>query len=74
MSGRRKKVPTFSLVEVAKHNTQNDLWVVINNKVYDVTAFVEKHPGGHEVLIERAGKYNINNLENIKSIFNNSFK
>ena len=54
--GRRKKVPTFSLIDVAKHNTPTDLWIIINNKVYDITAFIEKHPGGNEVLIERAGK------------------
>ncbi|XP_013392633.1 fatty acid 2-hydroxylase [Lingula anatina] len=48
-------MPTFSLEEVKKHNHVKDLWVINQNKVYDVTTFVEKHPGGKEVLAEFAG-------------------
>ncbi|KAI8890899.1 cytochrome b5 [Backusella circina FSU 941] len=46
----------FSSDDVAKHNTKNDLWVSIHNKVYNVTEFVIEHPGGEEVLIDEAGK------------------
>ncbi|KAI8149792.1 cytochrome b5 [Fennellomyces sp. T-0311] len=46
----------YSSADVAKHNTKNDLWVVIHNKVYDITEFVQEHPGGEEVLIDEAGK------------------
>lgn len=31
------------LDEIAEHNLPNDLWLLINNKVYDVSNF--KHPG-----------------------------
>ena len=31
------------LEEIADHNTANDLWLLIHNKVYDVSTF--KHPG-----------------------------
>ena len=37
------------LEEIADHNTANDLWLLIGNKVYDVSNF--KHPGGKEILI-----------------------
>lgn len=46
----------YSFAEVAKHNTATDLWMVIDDKVYDVTKFQNEHPGGEEVLIEMAGK------------------
>ena len=41
--------------EVAKHNTPDDAWVVIEGKVYDVSEFIEEHPGGEGVLIAYAG-------------------
>ncbi|KAI0925939.1 hypothetical protein AcV5_008532 [Taiwanofungus camphoratus] len=37
--------------EVAKHNKPDDLWLVIDTKVYDVTRFKDLHPGGAAVLL-----------------------
>ncbi|KAI9785723.1 MAG: hypothetical protein M1839_008740 [Geoglossum umbratile] len=49
--------PTFlSLEEVSSHNTSIDAWVVVNGKVYDVTEFMPKHPGGAEIILRYAGK------------------
>jgi hypothetical protein len=47
---------TFSRAEVAKHNSEEDLWIVIDHKVYDVSEFLDAHPGGNVVLREVAGK------------------
>ncbi|RUS31622.1 hypothetical protein BC938DRAFT_477430 [Jimgerdemannia flammicorona] len=33
--------------EVEKHTTEKDLWFVMKGKVYDVTKFLSKHPGGN---------------------------
>ncbi|XP_022979314.1 cytochrome b5-like [Cucurbita maxima] len=41
----------FVFDEVAKHNHQQDCWVIISGKVYDVTSLLEEHPGGDEVLL-----------------------
>ncbi|CAH1968558.1 unnamed protein product [Acanthoscelides obtectus] len=46
----------FSLEEVKKHSDNKSTWVVIHNNVFDVTAFLNEHPGGEEVLLEQAGK------------------
>ena len=40
------KKSSFSISDVAKHNNENDCWIVIDGKVYDVTSYIESHPGG----------------------------
>ncbi|CAL1270953.1 unnamed protein product [Larinioides sclopetarius] len=47
---------TFSLEEIAKHQDKKSVWVLIHGNVYDVTKFLEEHPGGEEVLLDQAGK------------------
>ncbi|TVY75173.1 putative cytochrome b5 [Fusarium oxysporum f. sp. cubense] len=34
----------FSYQDVARHNTKNDLYVVIHDKVYDCTEYLGQHP------------------------------
>ncbi|KAG5927166.1 hypothetical protein E4U53_002909 [Claviceps sorghi] len=42
--------------DVAEHNTKKDMYVVIHDKIYDCTQFVDEHPGGEEVLLDCAGQ------------------
>ncbi|KAI8624997.1 glycolate oxidase [Xylariaceae sp. FL1651] len=42
--------------EVAKHSTKQDCWVVINGKVWDVSEFLDSHPGGASVIFKYAGQ------------------
>ncbi|KAI1323027.1 hypothetical protein F5Y16DRAFT_384958 [Xylariaceae sp. FL0255] len=46
----------YTLKQVAAHNSPTDAWMVIHGEVYDVTKYLENHPGGAEVLIDAAGK------------------
>lgn len=46
---------TFTAEEVAQHATRDDLWIIYNNKVYDVTQYLDEHPGGEEVILDCAG-------------------
>jgi L-lactate dehydrogenase (cytochrome) len=42
--------------EVAKHNTRDDCWCVINGQVYNLTDFLNEHPGGAAIILKYAGK------------------
>ncbi|WVZ88992.1 hypothetical protein U9M48_035457 [Paspalum notatum var. saurae] len=66
MAGEAKKL--FAASEVANHASRKDCWVVIGGKVsekeiflaelllvYDVTKFLEDHPGGEDVLLHASG-------------------
>ena len=46
---------TLSREEVAKNTTDESLWFIIDSKVYDVTDFLDAHPGGEAVLKQVAG-------------------
>ena len=48
-------LPQFTLKEVAAHCTIESCWMVIRDKVYDFTEFIEYHPGGYELMLEYAG-------------------
>jgi L-lactate dehydrogenase (cytochrome) len=37
---------SVSVQEVSKHSISEDLWIVVNEKVYDLTEFAPQHPGG----------------------------
>jgi cytochrome b5 len=53
---RTKQLRRISLDEVAQHCTQDDAWIILFNKVYDISHFMHFHPGGLEVLLPYAGK------------------
>ena len=41
--------------EVSMHYDEGDCWIIIAGKVYDVSLFLDEHPGGIEVIMEYAG-------------------
>ncbi|KAF7584557.1 putative ceramide very long chain fatty acid hydroxylase [Clavispora lusitaniae] len=52
-----KTLPLLSQADLAKHNTAQDCWVTLyNRKVYNVTKFLDEHPGGDDLILEYAGK------------------
>merc|ERR1719324_1455280 len=46
----------FTVEEVAKHNNKESCWVILDDKVLDVTEFLKDHPGGELAILTFAGK------------------
>lgn len=42
--------------EVSRHSTEGDLWIIIDTVVYDMSRFIDMHPGGAFPILEYAGK------------------
>ncbi|XP_055933278.1 cytochrome b5-like isoform X2 [Argiope bruennichi] len=51
-----ENVKTYTYEEIAEHSTSESAWIVIENGVYDVTKFLEEHPGGPDILLDWAGQ------------------
>jgi L-lactate dehydrogenase (cytochrome) len=47
---------TISGKEVAQHNTRQSCWIIVHGNVYDVTEFLDDHPGGSKIILKYAGK------------------
>ncbi|KAL9643534.1 hypothetical protein ABK040_010148 [Willaertia magna] len=52
----KRVVDTFTRDEVAKHNKEEDGWVIVGGIVYNVTEFVDAHPGGIDILVDYLGR------------------
>ncbi|EXC24203.1 Cytochrome b5 [Morus notabilis] len=55
----------YTLAEVSQHNNREKCLLVIHGKVYDVTKFLEDHPGGDDVLLSSTGKDATNDFEDV---------
>ncbi|EHB06367.1 Cytochrome b5 [Heterocephalus glaber] len=58
-------VKYYTLEEIQKHKNNKSTWVILHYKVYDLTSFLEEHPGGEEVLREQAGGDATENFEDV---------
>ncbi|GCB61005.1 fatty acid 2-hydroxylase [Scyliorhinus torazame] len=46
----------FSIDEVQQHTTVDSCWIIHERRVYDVSAFIQRHPGGEQMIVQRAGR------------------
>merc|ERR1740130_633028 len=51
-----KNIAHIPWEEVQKHTAKDDLWLLIDGNVYDVTPFLDLHPGGGQLIIEAAAQ------------------
>ncbi|KAJ2516943.1 hypothetical protein GGI11_003305 [Coemansia sp. RSA 2049] len=42
--------------EISKHNTVDDCWLIVFDRVYNVTRYLDFHPGGRGQIMRAAGK------------------
>eukprot|EP01119_Soliformovum_irregulare_P015498 TRINITY_DN4364_c0_g1_i1.p1 TRINITY_DN4364_c0_g1~~TRINITY_DN4364_c0_g1_i1.p1 ORF type:complete len:138 (+),score=32.09 TRINITY_DN4364_c0_g1_i1:22-414(+) len=59
MKEETKEVRYITKEEVAKHNSRDDVWLIIDDKVYDVTKYVDEHLGGDAILNYAGGDSSI---------------
>ena len=45
----------FSVSEIAKHSNSTSCWTVIRGNVYDLTKWIDLHPGGSENILSICG-------------------
>jgi cytochrome b involved in lipid metabolism len=45
----------LSMTELAKHNSYNSCWLLISGKIYDVTSYLNSHPGGEAEILKTCG-------------------
>lgn len=50
------KLPEFTWEEIQKHSDSKSCWCVIHGLVYDLTKFLDYHPGSSHVILEVAGQ------------------
>jgi len=58
----------FTRQEIEKHNSENDCWIVVDGKVYDVTSVLAWHPGGKATILSHAGNVHQETTEEFVSI------
>ena len=47
---------SFTSAEVAAHNSKEDCYTIVGTNVYNLTAWVTRHPGGEAAILGICGK------------------
>lgn len=55
-SSPQKTNQTYTTNDVSAHSSSKDCWLIIQDKVYDVTDFLSSHPGGAQEILPYCGK------------------
>ncbi|KAF9697942.1 hypothetical protein EKO04_004403 [Ascochyta lentis] len=55
----------FTYSDVSEHASKKDLYIVVHDKVYDCTSFVDEHPGGEEVMLDVGGQDSTEAFEDV---------
>ncbi len=55
-TGTAPEGKTYSMMEVATHNTESSCWSAIDNTIYDLTKWIPQHPGGRNAILGLCGK------------------
>jgi cytochrome b involved in lipid metabolism len=55
MQGSSASGQTYTLADVAQHNNASSCWAAINGNVYDLTNWINQHPGGPQRILNICG-------------------
>jgi len=55
-STTKSTISTYTMSDVAVHNTRTSCWTVIDLNIYDVTSWILRHPGGEQNILSLCGK------------------
>ncbi len=47
---------TYTLAQIAQHPNAQSCWTTVNGSVYDVTAWINQHPGGSKAILGMCGR------------------
>ncbi|MGI9118235.1 MAG: cytochrome b5 domain-containing protein [Minisyncoccia bacterium] len=50
------KIAGYTMSDVSTHATSSSCWTAVNGSVYDVTSWVNQHPGGARAILGMCGK------------------
>ncbi|KAJ7571149.1 hypothetical protein O6H91_01G151800 [Diphasiastrum complanatum] len=59
---RSKRLEKYTLAEIHRHNTPEDAWIVVDGNVYNITEFLDCHPGGAEIILQHIGNNDLGQL------------
>ncbi|XP_024359923.1 cytochrome b5 [Physcomitrium patens] len=65
MASNEAKEVVFSAEEVQRHVSPGDCWIIVRGKVYDISTFMDDHPGGDDVLLQAAGRDATEEFDNV---------
>lgn len=51
----KRELKNYAKADIESHNHAEDCWLIIDNNVFDVTSFIDKHPGG-KIIAMACGK------------------
>ena len=46
----------YTLADLRAHAKEADCWILVHGKVYDVTPFLDEHPGGFDIIVSNTGE------------------
>lgn len=55
MAEEAPALPVYKLADIAEHKSEKDIWLSIKGGVYNLTEYVNDHPGGVEIMMQHAG-------------------
>lgn len=46
---------TYDMAEISAHNTPEDCWVIVEGNVYNMSTYIDRHPGGSHAIAVMCG-------------------